>query len=105
MPAMREGVRMEDQYEHDDEKENRSHRWTHRSRVRTSASSPTRPRGIENLRQPNENQNQRPVGPQHVPGVEPGSVVGIEKQRSDDDQNNRKDQRGALMANVFGHVI
>src|ERR1700722_3513434 len=96
---------MEDQYEYNDEKENRSDRWADRSCTRTGGSGSARAGGIENLGQTDEYQNQRPIGPQHVPDVEPGPVIGVEKQRPDDDQNDRKDQRWALMANVFWHVI
>src|ERR1700722_15118686 len=96
---------MGNKYEKKKEKKNNPPRWGAVARPPPPGPAPGGAGGIENLSQTDEYQNQRPIGPQHVPDVEPGPVIGVEKQRPDDDQNDRKDQRWALMANVFWHVI
>src|SRR5258708_1380269 len=61
------------------------------------------PRDIPNLAQAKKDEYQRPVGRQHRPGIKTRTPIGVQKQRADRDQQNRKNERTMPGCPVLSH--
>src|SRR5258708_39199793 len=61
------------------------------------------PRDIPNLAQAKKDENERPVGRQHRPGIKTRTPIGVQKQRADRNQQNRKNERTMPACPVLSH--